>query len=151
MSSYRRGTKKTDAGAAAKTAGIHYLRVSSVRQTHTDADVNRDGNSIATQREECDKKAAGMGISVAMEFIEPGKSAQTIDKRPEFRRLLAYLAEHDEIGYVFVYSRSRAFRNVEDAVLTRKHLRGLGVKIISTKEDFGDTMEAEFMERSPTP
>ena len=128
--------------------GVHYLRVSSVRQTHTASDVagGGDGNSIATQREECDLKATEMAVPVAEVFVEPGKSAQTIEKRPEFRRLLAYLAEHPEVGYVFVYSRSRAFRNIEDAVLTRKHLRGLGVKIISTKEDFGDSLEAEFME-----
>lgn len=132
--------------ATTTKAGVHYLRVSSVRQTHTAADVSEHGNSIDTQREECNAKARDMGVNVIEEFIEPGKSAQTIDKRPEFRRLLAYLAEHPEIGYVFVYSRSRAFRNIEDAVLTRKHLRGLGVKIVSTKEDFGDTLEAEFME-----
>ncbi|NHA00642.1 recombinase family protein [Nocardioides sp. W3-2-3] len=126
--------------------GVHYLRVSGVRQTHTAADAGGDGNSIETQREECDAKARAMDVPVQQVFVEPGKSAQTIDKRPEFRRLLAYLAEHPEVGYVFVYSRSRAFRNIEDAILTRKHLRGLGVKIISTKEDFGDSLEAEFME-----
>lgn len=129
-----------------KKDGIHYLRVSSVRQTHTAVDIDRDGNSIATQREECDRKAAEKQVNVIQEFVEPGKSAQTIEKRPEFRKLLAFLAENPNVGYVFVYSRSRAFRNVEEAILTRKHLRGLGVKIISTKEDFGDSLEAEFME-----
>ncbi|GAA1760308.1 recombinase family protein [Nostocoides vanveenii] len=144
-STQRRRSNQPEADAEQKV-GVHYLRVSSVRQTHTALDIDRDGNSIATQREECTAKAAAMGIAVTEEFIEPGKSAQTIDKRPEFRRLLAYLAENPEVGYVFVYSRSRAFRNIEDAVLPRKHLRGLGVKIVSTKEDFGDSLEAEFME-----
>ena len=146
MSSYRRGHRRETETAAAKEHGVHYLRVSSVRQTHTGSDVSEHGNSIDTQREECDAKANQMGVTVVREFVEPGKSAQTIDKRPQFRLLLAYLAEHPEIGYVFVYSRSRAFRNIEDAILTRKHLRGLGVKIVSTKEDFGDSLEAEFME-----
>lgn len=146
MSSYRRRSNPAAAVTEAKQYGVHYLRVSSVRQTHTAADAGGDGNSIETQREECDAKARTMNVPVQQVFVEPGKSAQTIDKRPEFRRLMAYLAEHPEVSYVFVYSRSRAFRNIEDAILTRKHLRGLGVKIISTKEDFGDSLEAEFME-----
>ena len=152
MSSYRRATatRRREASHPVNTAtpknGVLYLRVSSVKQTHTAADVSADGNSIATQREECDRKAVDLGVAVQKVFIEPGRSAQTIDKRPEFRLLLAYLAEHPEVDYVIVYSRSRAFRNIEDAILTRRHLRGLGVKIISTKEDFGDTLESEFME-----
>ena len=151
MSSYRRATatKRRAASAAVQTAtknGVLYLRVSSLKQTHTAADVSVDGNSIATQREECDRKAVDLGVAVQEVFVEPGRSAQTIEKRPEFRRLLAYLAEHPEVDYVIVYSRSRAFRNIEDAILTRRHLRGLGVKIISTKEDFGDSLESEFME-----
>ena len=152
MSSYRRATatRRREASHAVNTTtpknGVLYLRVSSIKQTHTAADVSADGNSIATQREECDRKAVDLGVAVQKVFIEPGRSAQTIDKRPEFRLLLAYLAEHPEVDYVIVYSRSRAFRNIEDAILTRRHLRGLGVKIISTKEDFGDTLESEFME-----
>lgn len=145
MSSYRRRSK-SHGNATEKTVGVHYLRVSSTKQTHTGSDIDRDGNSIATQHEECDRKAAEMAVTVQHVFVEPGKSAMSIDKRPEFRKLLAYLAEHPEVGYVFVYARSRAFRNVEEAVLTRRHLRGLGIRIISTKEDFGVGLEAEFME-----
>ena len=148
MSSYRRRDRFTTADGQAKqlARGVSYLRVSSVRQTHTAVDIDADGNSIATQREECARKAASMNVPIEVEFVEPGKSAQTIEKRPEFRRLLAHLAENPEINYVFVYARSRAFRNVEEAILTRQHLRALGVRIISTKEDFGESLEAEFME-----
>ncbi len=146
MSSYRRTKKLPVAETKEIEVGVHYLRVSSIRQTHTAVDIDPDGNSIATQRRACDAKAASMGVTVAEEFVEPGKSAQTVDKRPQFRDMLAYIAKHPEVRYIFVYSRSRAFRNVEDAVLTRRQLRGLGVKIISTKEDFGTSLEAEFME-----
>jgi DNA invertase Pin-like site-specific DNA recombinase len=149
MSGYRRRSPhrpETTGEVPDRSQGVLYLRVSSVRQTHTAIDIDADGNSIATQREECTRKARDKGIAIVREFVEPGKSAQTIEKRPEFRQLLAYLAEHPNVGYVFVYSRSRAFRNVEEAILTRQHLRGLGVRIISTKEDFGDSLEASFME-----
>ena len=77
--------------------GISYLRVSSKRQLDTAADVDPDGNSINTQREYCQDKARSMRVMLQREFIEPGTSAQSIDKRPVFRELLHYLHEHPEI------------------------------------------------------
>lgn len=77
MSSYRRYKSRAQALTSEKKDGVHYLRVSSVRQTHTAVDIDKDGNSIATQREECNRKAADMGVDIIKEFIEPGKSAQT--------------------------------------------------------------------------
>src|SRR5262249_326471 len=85
--------------------GISYLRVSSKRQLNTGADVDKDGNSIATQREYTQDKARSMKIVLKREFVEPGKSAQSIDKRPVFKELMAYLKAHPEIKYVFIYQR----------------------------------------------
>ncbi|SDB87343.1 Resolvase, N terminal domain [Raineyella antarctica] len=144
MSSYGRKQRRTD-DTPDKRHCVLYLRVSSVRQTHTAMDVDKDGNSIATQREQTTAKANEMNLIIAKEFVEPGVSAQTIEKRPVFRQMLAYVSEHPEVGYIIVYSRSRAFRNVEDAMLTRRNLRMLGVKLISTKEDFGDSIEGDAM------
>jgi hypothetical protein len=59
---------------------------------------------------------------VDREFVEPGDSAQTIEKRPVFRELLRYVAEHAEIDDVTIYMRLRAFRNFGDAVLTKRQL-----------------------------
>lgn len=143
MSSYR--NKKRASADEEKRQCVLYLRVSSVRQTHTAMDVDKDGNSIATQREQTTAKATEMNLIIAKEFVEPGVSAQTIEKRPVFRQMLAYVSEHPEVGYIIVYSRSRAFRNVEDAMLTRRNLRMLGVRLISTKEDFGDSIEGDAM------
>ncbi|SIS19769.1 recombinase family protein [Microbacterium sp. RURRCA19A] len=42
--------------------------------------------------------------------------------------------------------RSRAFRNAGDAAITKRILAGMGVKLISAKEDFGDGYMAEAME-----
>ncbi|MGH3712179.1 MAG: recombinase family protein [Micromonosporaceae bacterium] len=126
--------------------GIDYLRVSSKRQLDTAADVDPDGNSVNTQREYCQGKAKTMGVVLKKEFIEPGTSAQSVDKRPVFRELLAYLKDHPEIRYVFIYMRSRAFRNFTDAAITKRQLLGMGVKLVSAKEDFGEGIMADAME-----
>ncbi len=125
---------------------VLYLRVSSKRQTETARDIDKDGNSIATQRELCDQKAQSMGVLVAEEFVEPGASAQTIEKRPVFQQMLRYLTDHREVGYVIVYARSRAFRNFVDAAITKRHLDKLGVRLLSAREDFGEGTYAEAME-----
>ena len=132
--------------ANAVELGIDYLRVSSKRQMDTAADVDPDGNSINTQREYCQDKARSMKVVVQKEFIEPGTSAQSIEKRPVFRELLAYLKAHPEIRYVFIYMRSRAFRNFTDAAITKRQLDKMGVKLVSAKEDFGEGIMADAME-----
>ncbi|MGI8612414.1 MAG: recombinase family protein [Nocardioidaceae bacterium] len=125
---------------------VIYLRVSSKRQMDTAADIDPEGNSIATQREMCAAKAERMGARVVKEFVEPGNSAQTIEKRPIFRELLAYLTENPHIDYLIIYLRSRAFRNLGDAVLTKRRLERMDIKLMSAKEDFGEGIMADAME-----
>ena len=129
-----------------EAVAVTYLRVSSRRQMDTAADIDSDGNSIATQREFCSRKAGQLRASVVKEFVEPGTSAQTIDKRPVFKQLLAYLAENPEVNYVIIYMRSRAFRNLGDAVLTKRSLDRMHIKLVSAKEDFGEGIMADAME-----
>ena len=123
-----------------------YLRVSTPRQMDTAIDIDPDGNSIATQREFGQRRAEALNALVDKVFIEPGNSAQSIEKRPVFREVLAYLREHPEIDYVIIYMRSRAFRNFTDAALTKRQLAKLGVKLVSAKEDFGEGYVADAME-----
>jgi DNA invertase Pin-like site-specific DNA recombinase len=125
---------------------LSYLRVSTQRQMDTAVDIDSDGNSIATQRDWVQRRATGLNAVIDREFVEPGTSAQSIEKRAVFRELLRYVAEHPEIDYVIIYMRSRAFRNFGDAVLTKRQLAKLGVKLISAKEDFGEGYLADAME-----
>ncbi len=125
---------------------VLYLRVSSKKQMDTAIDIDPEGNSIATQREIGTKKANSLNATVVKEFIEPGISASTIEKRPAFQEMLTYLREHPEIKYVIVYARSRAFRNYIDAAITKRLLDKLNVKLISAREDFGDGVYADMME-----
>lgn len=122
------------------------LRVSTKKQLDTAIDIDPDGLSISTQRTQGHAKADAMGVDVVEEFIEPGYSAKTIDKRPVFRELLKYLADHPEVRYVIVYMRSRAFRNRFDAAIIETQLNKMGVRIISAKEDFGEGPHAVAME-----
>ena len=125
---------------------VLYLRVSSKKQTETAVDIDKDGNSIATQRDICGQKAVAVNADIVEEFVEPGVSAQTIEKRPVFQALLKFLQEHRDVDYVIVYARSRAFRNFTDAAITRRHLDKLGVRLLSAREDFGEGTYAEAME-----
>ncbi|MGW5309747.1 recombinase family protein [Nocardia thailandica] len=136
----------TDNTTTGPQTAVSYLRVSTTRQMDTGADVDAEGNSIATQREANNAKAARMGAIIEKEFVEPGASAQTIDKRPVFKQLLAYLGEHPDVSLVIIYMRSRAFRNLGDAVITKRRLEAMGVKLVSAKEDFGEGIMADAME-----
>jgi site-specific DNA recombinase len=139
-------TNSRDTERVAAKQAVLYLRVSTPRQMHTAVDIDPEGNSIATQREACLAKAQGLDAAIVAEFVEPGNSAQSIEKRPIFRELLNYLEEHRGIDYVIVYMRSRAFRNSIDAAITKRALSMFGIRIISCKEDFGTGPVADAME-----
>lgn len=127
--------------------GVSLLRVSSKRQLNTAADIDPDGNSISTQREYCGNKAKSMRVAIAKEFVEPATSASKtpLAKRKVFRELLKYLEAHPEVKYVFIYMRSRAFRNYLEAGNTERMLNDRGVKLISAKEEFGEGIMADAM------
>jgi len=145
MSTIRKaGHTSADTGAVKRS--IRYLRVSSKKQMDTDFDVDPEGNSIDTQRKVASAKEREMGFVNVGEYVEPGNSAQTIDRRPVFREMIARIAQERDVDYVIIYARSRAFRNYIDAGNTKVALEKLGVKLVSAKEDFGDGLMAEAME-----
>ncbi len=125
---------------------VLYLRVSSKRQMDTDADFDPEGNSINTQRKHAQQKAKELGADVVDEYVEPGNSAQTIAKRPVFRQMIKRIMEQRDVDCVIIYMRSRVFRNYIDAAITKRQLEQFGVKLVSTKENFGDGDMAEAME-----
>ncbi|MFJ6456596.1 recombinase family protein [Paenarthrobacter sp. NPDC091669] len=124
---------------------LHKILGRSKKQTETAADIDEDGNSIATQREVCLKKSQGLNADVVEEFSEPGVSAKNIEDRPAFKKLLEYLEYHKEVDYVLVYARSRAFRNLEDAVITERHFKRIGVRLVSARDDFGESIQGNAM------
>lgn len=120
--------------------------MSSKKQKDTDFDVDPERNSTDTQRKVTSAKEREMGLVNAGEYVEPGNSDQTIDKRPVFREMIQRVRQEHDVGHVIIYARSRAFRNYIDAGNTKLALAKLGVKLIPAKEDFGDGVMAEAME-----
>src|SRR5260370_21727699 len=112
----------------------------------TDFEVDPEGNSIDTQHKVTNAKERDLGLMNVGEYVEPGNSAQTIDKRPVFREMIARIMKERDVDYVIIYARSRAFRNYIDAGNTKIALAKLRVKLMSAKEDFGDGLMAEAME-----
>src|SRR5262249_343674 len=148
----REGTRMTnrrkpiETGEASVKRSIRYLRVSSKKQMDTDFEVDPEGNSIDTQRKVTSAKEREMGLVNVGEYVKPGNWAQTIDKRPVFREMIARIMKEHDVDYVIIYARSRAFRNYIDAGNTKMALAKMGVKLVSAKEDFGDGLMAEAME-----
>jgi site-specific DNA recombinase len=125
---------------------VRLLRVSSKKQTDTDYDRDPEGNSIDTQRKVTMAKERAMGLVNVDEYVEPGYSAQTIERRPFFQKMMKRIIEQRDVDYVVIYMRSRIFRNYVEAAIVTQQLAKLGVKLISAKEDFGDGLMAEAME-----
>jgi site-specific DNA recombinase len=116
--------------------GVQLLRVSTLGQVKTDYDP--DGISIPAQRTANSKRADSMNVTLTKEFIEPGVSGRSMDKRPTIKELLTYLKKNRHIKFVFIYALSRLARNrTEDAILSDA-LKKMGVTLVSATEDIHD-------------
>ncbi len=129
---------------------VLYLRVSDKKQMNTDADFDPEGNSIPTQRRHANTKAGDLGVQVIREYVEPGRSATSTAKRPEFQRMMREVKEFKRQGrpikYVIVYTMSRVFRNVLEELTTKAQLAQLDITLISAKENFGEGYMGEAMQ-----
>ncbi|WP_414636471.1 recombinase family protein [Actinophytocola sp.] len=114
---------------------------------HTD--YNPEGISIPAQREAGARKAADLRAMVVDEFIEPGRTATSIDKRPVFQEMMAAIraTPRDALpDFIIVYHFNRIFRNSIDAAITKKELAKYGVRVVSTILDMGETPESAMVE-----
>ena len=109
-----------------------YLRVSSAGQVNTDYDP--EGISLPAQRAAIQRRAAELDAEIVEEFVEPGRSATSTDKRPKFQEMMARLKAEGGIDYVIVYARSRLHRNAIDSAITKGDLRKVGATIISVMD-----------------
>jgi len=125
-----------------KTA-VLYLRVSTTSQVQTDYDP--EGISIPAQRLACQRKAEQMGLSVVGEYVEPGKSATTIAKRPIFQEMLERLKRERDADYVIVYNLSRLNRNRVDDANVLMMMRSMKVTLISAQENIDETPAGQLM------
>lgn len=123
---------------------VYYLRVSTPSQVNTDYDP--EGISIPAQREKADHKTSALGAVKVDEYIEPGRTATTIDKRPKFQEMIARIRTKRDVDYIIVYHFSRVFRNMFDAAITKRELAKYGVRVVSTVLDMGESPESALVE-----
>lgn len=123
--------------------GVLYLRVSSKQQLGGDYDPL--GQSIPTQRAESESTSATHGIQIVKEFIDPGRTATTTDKRVAFDDVMAYVRAHREIRFIVVYNRARLFRNEYDAAIAKRELELLGVRIVSVLDYTDDSLSGQML------
>ena len=123
---------------------VIYLRVSTPSQVKTD--YNPEGISLPAQRDACELKASSLGTDLVREFVEPGRTATSIDKRPVFQEMLAWIKSQKDIDYVICYQFNRVFRDSIDALITKKDLSRYGTRVVSTSMDLGEGPEPSMVE-----
>ncbi|THV35208.1 recombinase family protein [Glycomyces buryatensis] len=122
---------------------VLYLRVSDPKQVNTDYDP--EGNSIPAQRKACMQLAGELGLTVVEEYVEPGRSAKNIDRRPRFNEMMERARKQRDVDAIVIYMRSRIFRNAADAALTRRELKQLGVSLLSVKDPTADSISGDML------
>jgi len=122
---------------------VLYLRVSTPSQVNTDYDP--EGLSIPSQRKSCERKAAQLGAEIVETYVEPGRSATSMDKRPAFQAMLERIRTEQDVDYVIVYKLSRMNRNRVDDVLVITELKRHKVTLISATEQIDDTPVGQLM------
>jgi DNA invertase Pin-like site-specific DNA recombinase len=100
---------------------VLYLRVSTPAQVNTDYDP--EGISIPAQRSSCERKATQLGVEIVDTYVEPGRSATSMDKRPAFQAMLERIRSQGDVNFVIVYKLSRMNRNRMDDALVLKDVR----------------------------
>jgi site-specific DNA recombinase len=121
-----------------------YLRVSTPSQVNTD--YNPEGISIPAQREACERKALELGAEIVDTYVEPGRTATSIEKRPVFQEMVARVKEQRDADYIIVYHFNRIFRNSIDAAITKRELGRWGARVVSTVLDMGASPEGSMVE-----
>ncbi len=135
---------ETNHGETDHKRAVIYLRVSTPSQVKTD--YNPEGISLPAQRDACELKASSLVADIVREFVEPGRTATSIDKRPVFQEMLAWIKSQKDIDYVICYQFNRVFRDSIDALITKKDLSRYGTRVVSTSMDLGEGPESSMVE-----
>lgn len=122
-----------------KTEAVIYLRVSTEEQV--------DNFSLDTQEDICRKEAERKGLKVVKVFREEGRSAKTIDGRPELLEMLHYCRKNKKtLGAVIIYRLDRLSRQTSDYLKIRKSLIDLNISLISASEPTGTSPTDTLLE-----
>ena len=114
---------------------VGYARFSSDKQQES---------SITVQLAEIRKFCAAHNLNLTHEYVDEAQTGTNANRR-DFQRMIKDATE-GKFKMVVVHRMDRWARNVDDARYYKKYLAKLGIKIISTIEDFEETPEGEFFE-----
>jgi len=116
-----------------------YLRVSTKRQAEKDL-------SIPDQRKQLEGFCKQRGWTVAAEFVEPGASGTTEDRRPAFQAMLnSALGPERPFDFIIVHSFSRFFRDAYKFEYHRRKLDKSGIGVISITQEVGEDPMGEMV------
>src|SRR5690606_7086032 len=138
--SHKGGLMNNAAGSGkALERAVMYLRVSTEEQV--------DNYSLETQEDICRKDAERRNIEIVQVFREEGKSAKTIQGRPELIKLLEFCRRNKRtVDAVIVYRLDRISRQTADYLAIRKKLAECEIALISATEPTGNTPTEKFVE-----
>lgn len=119
--------------AAPGTRTVLYLRVSSKSQVETDYDP--EGLSVPAQRAICEAKAARDGLTIVGEYVEPGRSATTVQDRPVYQEMMHRIATQRDVDVVMVYQLNRLNRNRIDDALVMLQMDAVSTALVSATEN----------------
>lgn len=122
-----------------KTDAVIYLRVSTEEQV--------DNFSLDTQEDICRKEAVRKGFKVIKIFREEGRSAKTINGRPELLEMLQFCKKNkNSLGAVIIYRLDRLSRQTSDYLSIRKTLINHKIELISASEPTGTSPTDTLLE-----
>lgn len=119
---------------------VIYARVSSARQAE-------DGLPIASQVEQCRRKAEALGAQVVREFLDEGISGRTAQGRPEFMKAIAFCQEF-KVGYFIVWNSARFARNKIEAAQFKRLLRARGVNVAYVSNNIDPATDEGWLSES---
>jgi len=121
---------------------VIYLRVSNKEQAQTD---EKEGYSIAAQREACMRLVQEKGWKFVDEYADRGESARSAH-RPSLQLMLSRIKKQKDVGAVVVHKIDRLARNMEDHVAIKAVLKRSNIQLISVVENIEDSASGRFVE-----
>ena len=115
--------------------GVAYARYSSDKQQES---------SITVQLAEIQRFCEKHNIELIHEYIDEAQTG-TNANRVDFQQMVRD-AQKREFQFIIVHRMDRWARNVDDGRYYKKYFARLGIKMVSTIEEFDETPEGEFFE-----
>lgn len=106
---------------------------------------NQREESITGQMRENHRLAEQKGLKVIHDYIDRSLTGR-VDDRPQFQQMIRD-AEKGLFQYIICYQTARFARNSYDAIIYKKKLKKLGVKVIYSKMSIPEGPEGIILER----